>query len=120
MARRVFSAKRRPGPEAVDSQKGSKTSAARCSKDDEGVSLSGPTLPCTVDPEHLTRHERTKRAREHFHDARHLIDGGDAVERAGFNQTVLIDCARPHKSTGPRIAGRDAVHRDVVGPELIS
>src|SRR5882757_8103618 len=80
---------------------------------------SRPALSAAVDPQHLARDECAERTREDFHHARDLIDGGDAVERAGLGHSALIDGARSQKPAGPGIARRDAVDGDVVRPQLI-
>ena len=74
-----------------------------------------PALSPAIDTQHLARHECAQGPGEHLDDARHLIDGRDAVERAGLDQPVLIDRARSHEAAGAGVAGRDAVDGDVVG-----
>ena len=61
------------------------------------ASLARPALSAAVDPQHLARHERAKRPGENLDHARDLVDGGDPVERAGFDQPLLIDRARARK-----------------------
>ena len=48
-----------------------------------------PALGPAVDPQRLTGDERAERPGEEFDHARHLVDRGDPLERAGLDQALL-------------------------------
>ena len=52
--------------------------------------LTPAALPAAIDPQHLSGDERAERAGKHLDHPRHLVDGGDTVERAGLDQFTLM------------------------------